>query len=95
MEQTIKEVIDVLEERDIEISKENMKHLLSQWITNLYSHIGTNAHTHAKMCGVEDETGMSWEEQDAYMLQQIVIYEDALKALENEKRIKIKGFYVS
>ena len=78
----IEEVIDYLECWDVNPTKENIKRVLNQWIENLYSHIGNEAHKHSLECGVVDETGMTWEEQDRYMLQQIDRYKRCLAGIE-------------
>ena len=76
--QEFTEVIDYLESWDIKPTKENIKRVLKKWIENLYSHIGAEAHRHEIDCGIEDLTGMSWEEQDMEMLKQIERYKQCL-----------------
>lgn len=76
------EVIAYLESIDCEPSKEAIKRVLNTWINNLYSHLGPEAHRHSLECGIADETGLSFEEQDALMLQQIKEYKDCLVELE-------------
>lgn len=78
MNQTITEVVEYLESWDVKPTKENMKKVLNKWIANLYSHIGTEAHKHSLACGIVDKTGMTWEEQDMYALQQIDRYKKCL-----------------
>lgn len=75
MNPIIEEVIEFLENWNVQPTKENIKKVLNQWIKNLYSHIGTEAHKHSSSCGIADQTGTTWEEQDAQTLQQI----DSLK----------------
>lgn len=72
------EVIDYLKSWDVKPTKENMRRVLEQWISNLYSQIGTEAHEHALACGVEDLTGLTWEEQDIQALRQIGKYKRCL-----------------
>lgn len=75
------EVIEELESWDIEPTTENIKDMLHFWIKNLYSHIGEEAHEHSLTCGIIDETGMTWEEQDMQMLTQIMEYKKCLAEL--------------
>lgn len=82
MEETIKEVVDFLESWDCEPTKENITRTLKKWIENLYSHIGAEAHMHSLACGVVDETGVSWEDQDMQMLQQIKKYKQCIMEVE-------------
>ena len=77
----IAEAIECLESYDIEPTMENIKKEIGQWIENLYSHVGIEAHKHAENCGVVNETGMSWEEQDMLMLKEIERYKKCLAAL--------------
>lgn len=79
--QEFTEVIDYLESWDIKPTKENIKRVLEKWIENLYSHIGIAAHMHELDCGIEDLTGMSWEEQDMEMLKQIERYKLCLATI--------------
>ena len=74
MNDVIQEVIDYLESWDIEPTKEKIKRVLNNWIENLYSHVGVEAHKHEEECGIDDLTGMTWEEQDIQMLKQIESY---------------------
>lgn len=91
-ESVLEEVVEHLESWDMKPTKENMKKVLSQWIDNLYSHIGKEAHEHSLACGIEDNTGMSWEEQDMYMLQQIDIYKRCLVELDKNNIINGDGY---
>ena len=76
--QTLEEVVEYLESWDVTPTEELIKQTLNKWIENLYSHIGAEAHKHSLACGVADETGMTWEEQDMQMLQQIDRYKRCL-----------------
>jgi hypothetical protein len=78
MNPILKEVVEYLESWDCKVTKENIKKVLDEWIDNLYSHVGIEAHKHSLACGVVDETGMTWEEQDAQYLQQIDRYKKCL-----------------
>lgn len=79
--QGIAEVIDYLESWDIKPTKEKMQSVLNDWIKNSYSHVGAESHRHEIECGIEDLTGMTWEEQDAQMLQQIERYKKCLEVI--------------
>ena len=81
VKQTLEEVIEHLKSWDVKPTEEIIKQTLSKWIENLYSHIGAEAHKHSLACGVVDETGMTWEEQDMQMLQQIDRYKKCLAAM--------------
>lgn len=81
MDDIIQEAIDYLESWDIEPTKEKIKRVLNNWIENLYSHVGEEAHIHEVECGVEDLTGFTWEEQDIQILKQIEDYENCLAAM--------------
>lgn len=74
MNQELTEVIDYLENWDIKPTKEKIEIVLNNWIENLYSHIGAEAHRYEIECGIADLTGMTWEEQDVQMLNQIEKY---------------------
>jgi transcription initiation factor IIE alpha subunit len=78
MNLVLKEVIEYLESWDCKPTKENIKKVLNKWIENLYSHVGIEAHKHLLACGIIDNTGMTWEEQDMQYLQQIDIYKKCL-----------------
>lgn len=82
MSKTMVEVIEFLESWDCKPTKEEMIKTLREWIKNLYSHIGVAAHEHSLACGIVDETGVSWEEQDMQMLQQIERYKKCIVEIE-------------
>lgn len=86
MSPLLEEVIEKLECCDIEPTKENIKKQINEYIKNLQSHIGTEAHNHSMECGVENLTGMTWDEMDKVMLQQIEEYKSCLKELEQEEK---------
>lgn len=67
---------------DCPINAEMVKKVLKDWISNLKSHIGKEAHEYEARF-VEDHTGMTWDEQDAQCKEQIGDYEEALKDIEN------------
>ena len=78
---TIKdEVTEYLESWDCPVTKDNICRVLSEWISNLKSHIGKEAHEREALY-VEDLTGMTWEEQDAYALEKIKRCEEYMKEL--------------
>lgn len=79
--ETISEIIEYLDSFDCMPTKENVEKTLRKWIGNLRSQIGEEAHLHRLACGVIDETGMSWEEQDVLRLQQIQHYKECLMKL--------------
>ena len=81
IKETLKEVIEYLESCDVEPTEELIKQTLNKWIENLYSHIGAEAHKHSLDCGVKDETGMSWEDQDMLMLKQIDRYKKCIEMM--------------
>lgn len=81
MNQELTEVIDYLENWDIKPTKEKIERVLNNWIENLYSHIGIESHRHESECGIEDLTGMTWEEQDVQMLKQIEKYKKCLATI--------------
>lgn len=79
--QTLEEVVEYLESWDVEPTEELIKQTLNKWIENLYSQIGAEAHKHLLACGIVDKTGMTWEEQDMQMLQQIDRYKKCLATM--------------
>lgn len=81
MNLVIDEVVEFIKSYDGIPTKENIKNVLIKWIENLYSHIGAEAHKHSLACGIVDETGMTWEEQDMLMLQQIARYKKCLDTM--------------
>ena len=87
--QVLAEIIDYLENWDIEPTKDKIKKVLNDWIENLHSHVGAEAHRHEIECGIDDLTGLTWEEQDAQMLQQIERYK---KCLVTISQIPTEGF---
>ena len=82
MNPVITEVVEYLYSWDIEPTKENIKRILNRWIKNLYSHIGIESHQHSLSCGITDQTGLTWEEQDMQTLQQIETYKKCIEELE-------------
>ena len=69
---------------DVAITLKGFIKEIEQRIENLESHIGPDAHKREAEMGIEDLTGMTIEEQDAQIREQIAEYE-ALKAyLEND-----------
>lgn len=77
------DIIDMLWVSDCEIKKENIERELRKWIYNLNSHIGEDTHKNSLRYGVEDCTGLSWEEQDNIMLNNIEFYKECLEKLED------------
>ena len=76
--QTLEEVVEYLKSWDVKPTEELIKQTINKWIKNLYSHIGAEAHKHYLACEVVDKTGMTWEEQDMQILQQIEKYKRCL-----------------
>ncbi len=74
------EVIEYLESWDCEPTVDNMSRVISEWISNLRSQIGEEAHKRAALY-VTDLTGMTWEEQDAWATRRIKELEDCLKEI--------------
>lgn len=56
---------------------------LNDYIKNLNSYIGNESHKRLEALRVEDNTGMSWEEQDAQTIEQINDYKETVKYLES------------
>ena len=81
MNQELAEAIDYLESWNIEPTKEKIKRVLNNWIENLYSHMGVEAHRYEIKCGITDLTEMTWEEQDMQMLIQIEKYKKCLTTM--------------
>ena len=69
---------------DVTISYNTFINTINERIENLESHIGYDAHMHLIECGIEDNTGMSWDEQDEYTKKQIDEYKELLSFLEND-----------
>lgn len=63
-------------------TKDNVIETLNKWISNLYSHIGVEAHKHSLASGIHDKTGLSWEEQDQIMLTQINSYRECISMIQ-------------
>ena len=93
--QVFAEVIDYLESWDIEPTKEKMKNVLNNWIGNLYSHVGAESHRHEMECGIDDLTGMTWEEQDVRMLEQIERYKKCLAVISQMPTEGFGGYLAS
>lgn len=56
---------------------------LNEYIENLYSYIDRESHKRLEDLGVEDNTKMSWIDQDAQTIEQINDYKEAVKYLES------------
>ena len=74
------EVAEYLESWDCPLTKDNISRVLSEWINNLRSSIGEEAHRRLALY-VDDLTGMTWEEQDERSLKKIRQCEDYLKEI--------------
>lgn len=74
---------------DAEISLEGFKAQIETYISNLESHIGPEAHKRLADMGVIDNTGMSWEEQDAQTRADIEKYKELLDYLNNDNNWNI------
>ena len=70
--------------RDIPITYEAFVNTVKEYIDNLRSHIGKEAHEQEAAMGVIDETGMTREEQDAACERQIREYKQLLEYLEDD-----------
>ena len=77
----IEEVKEYLESWDIKPTLENIKNVLNEWIKNLSSQIGEEAHKYLLDCGIIDNTKMTWKEQDSCTIQQINAYKKCLATL--------------
>ena len=69
---------------DAPITYELFVNTVKEYIKNLESHIGVEAHKKLKELGVIDNTGMTWEEQDIQTEKQIKEYKDLLDYLQND-----------
>lgn len=69
---------------DVTISYERFIKEIQERIENLESYIGEDAHKRLESMGIEDNTGMSWEEQDKQTEKQISEYKELLIFLEND-----------
>lgn len=69
---------------DVSISYDRFKEEILTRITNLKSHMGADAHRREAELGIIDETGMSWEEQDAQLQKQIDEHQQLLDYLETD-----------
>lgn len=69
---------------DAPITYELFISTVKEYIKNLESHIGEEAHKKLKELGVIDNTGMTWEEQDAQTGKQIKEYKDLLDYLQDD-----------
>lgn len=81
MDSIIKEAIENLEDRGVEITIENIKNVLNKWINNLYSYVGVETHKRFQSYGIQDETGLSWHEQDLQSLQKIMKIQKCVEQL--------------
>ena len=70
---------------DVEISYDFFKADIDRRIKNFESSIGEEAHKRLEAMGVNDLTGQTWEEQDAYALKRIEEYKELLSYLEDDK----------
>ena len=85
------EVSSYLESWNIRFSNEAAVKVVREWIENLSSHCGADAHRTLEYLGVADETGMDWDEQDAWAREKIARYEDYLCDLCSAKETKKGG----
>lgn len=69
---------------DVAISLDVFKKTVTEYIFNLKSSLGKDAHIRLSDLGVVDETGLSWEEQDEQCKKQIMEYEALLDYLNED-----------
>lgn len=69
---------------DVAISLDVFKKTVNEYITNLKSYLGRDAHIRLANLGVKDETCLSWEEQDEQCKKQIREYETLLDYLNDD-----------
>ena len=69
---------------DCGITYELFIETLNERIDNLYSHIGKEAHERYRVMGVEDNTGLSWIEQDKQILKEIERYQKLIDYLKDD-----------
>lgn len=81
MHPAIEEAIEFLHSWDAEPTTENIKEVMKDWIRNLSSHLGNEAHDHMVSCGISLGEGWSWEEHDRQTLSQISEYTQCLLML--------------
>lgn len=84
MERLFMDIMMDLWAGDVIVSYKIFIEEINKRISNLQSHIGTEAHQKETALGIIDKTGMSWEEQDENLRKQINEYQELLEYLEND-----------
>jgi nucleoid-associated protein YejK len=84
LQEVKEEAVIELNSWDAPVNSNTVITMIEGWINNLKSHIGKEAHEYEAQF-IKDETGMSWEEQDAIYLEQIKDYENALKEIKKDQ----------
>ena len=84
MERLFMEIMMDLWAGDVIVSYKLFIKEINKRISNLQSHIGTEAHQREAELGIIDETGMSLEQQDENLQKQINEYQELLEYLEND-----------
>lgn len=69
---------------DVTISYDRFTQEIQERIKNLESYIGEDSHKHLESLGIIDNTGMTWEEQDAQTQKEIEKYKELLSYLETD-----------
>ena len=69
---------------DLPLSCKLFKETVQTYIDNLKSHIGEDARQREKELGIIDETGMSAEESDQQLQDEINAYKNLLEYLEDD-----------
>lgn len=64
-----------------EPTKADIKNVLTEWIRNLASQIGEEAHAHSEACGISLDEDLTWEEHDRIVISQISEYTNCLLTL--------------
>ena len=70
---------------DASISYEMFVNEVNQYIQNLRSHMGIEAHLREKELGIIDATGMTWKELDKNCQKQIDQYQNLLDYLAKDE----------
>lgn len=69
---------------DVTISYDIFTQEIHERIKNQESYIGEDSHKRLESLGIIDNTGMTWEEQDAQTQKEIAKYKELLSYLETD-----------
>lgn len=84
MERLFMDIMMDLWAGDVIVSYKLFIEEINERISNLQSHIGTEAHQKEIALGIIDKTGMSWKQQDENLRKQINVYQELLEYLKND-----------